>query len=127
MKKKLTDKQAAKRQSALVKIDNVFKKANEADLNKKGKERIGNSTYEQYAEVVKNYFEYISDKWNLHNPSKLKQKHFESYLEDEVISRWKEGDVSVSFSVMKMIAAVDAFKTATSHFNDFKGQVDANP
>lgn len=32
MKKKLTDKQAAKRQSALVKIDNVFKKANEAGL-----------------------------------------------------------------------------------------------
>ena len=36
MKKKLTDKQAAKRQSALVKIDNVFKKVNEAGLNKKG-------------------------------------------------------------------------------------------
>lgn len=103
MKKKLTDKQAAKRQSALVKIDNVFKKANEAGLNKKGKERIGNSTYEQYAKVVKNYFEYISDKWNIHNPSKLKQKHFESYLENEVISRWKEGDVSVSLSVIPRI------------------------
>lgn len=103
MKKKLTDKQAAKRQSALVKIDNVFLKANEAGLNKKGKERIGNSTYEQYAEVVKNYFEYISDKWNIHNPSKLKQKHFVSYLEDEVISKWNEGDVSVSLSVIPRI------------------------
>lgn len=125
MNKKLTDKQMAKRQSALAKIDNVFKKANEAGLNKKGKERVGNSTYEQYAETVKNYYEYASEKYNIHNPSKLKQKYFESYLEDEVISKWREGDVSVSFSVRKKIAAVDAFKTATSHFNDFKGQVDA--
>lgn len=125
MNKKLTDKQAAKRQSAMAKIDNVFKKANEAGLNKKGKERVGDSTYEQYSETVKRYYEYASKKYNIHNPSKLKQKHFESYLEDEVISKWRDGEVSVAFSVRKTIAAVDAFKTATSHFNDFKGQVDA--